>query len=1693
MNCLRFSEGLPLQKFIDPIGRHLKGNKRRIAAVLFAAAFAATFTLPTNAQTNEWTWMGGTKTWQQVGTFGTLGVPSADHFPSNRHGAVSWTDLQGNLWMFGGDGSDASGKPGSLNDLWEYYPSSNEWAWMGGVDNLPRNFATAQGTSGTLGVPSTGNTPQGRFEAVRWVDRDGNLWLFGGINSNNSYFNDLWRYKPSTNEWTWMSGGNAESCTNCTQPGVYGNQGVAAQGNTPGSRENSVSWTDKNGNLWLFGGTGFDSAGTMGDLNDLWRYSPSTNQWTWIAGNTTVVCTTQCGRSGVYGTMGIAAATNLPGSRDRASAWTDNNGNFWLFGGSGADSAGNYGFLNDLCKFDPGTSQWTWMSGCSSVLPGQCAVAGIYGTLQVPSASNSPGGRMVGATWADSNGNLWLFGGTGLDLNSANQWGYFNDLWEYSTSTNQWAWMGGNSTVSCFSTFCGQPGVYGTLGIPGMTNVPSGRDDMATWVDNKGNFWLFGGKGVNLAGTWGYFQDLWRFQPNSNNLPIAATPTFLPAPGTFTSIQTVTIEDTTPGATIYYTINGNTSVFQYTAPIPVTSSQTIQAIAVADGYASSLLTNAAYTIQVTPAPSPTFNPSSGTYSSGQTVSLSDAVSGAAIYYTTDGSAPTVNSAVYTSPITVSSSGVVRAIAAADHYSNSTISSAVYTIGPTGSSGQWAWVAGSRAANQSGVYGTLQTPAPENSPGARDGAASWTDTDGNLWLFGGKGYDAAGNQGFLNDLWMFNPSTHLWRWMSGSNTVPCFVILGVKTCTGAANVYGTVGSPAIGNTPGGRTGATVWVDHTGRLWLFGGYGVGRWGGPYGDLATSPGEANDLWMYDPATSQWAWMGGTNLVGEAGTYGGLGTPGTSNIPGGRYNAASWVDRNGNFWLFGGSGRDGDGKSVVILNDFWKFNPATMQWTWMGGTNLVDITSGYQKGNYGTLGVPATENIPGSRSGAAAWADKDGNLWLFGGVGSTSKQGNSNDLWRYNISAGQWTWMAGARDPYCTFNPFVNFNDCSSQPALYGTLGGPAANNTPAGGSGFAEWTDQQGNFWLLGGRSSDITGQDNGFHLGLNNALWVFNPSINQWSWMGGDYATSNCSFQSILQIPVVVCDGAQGFSTSQGVPDTGNTPSARSGAVSWVDKSGNFWLFSGAGTNLSTLPIRTNDLWEYRPSTVTLPSAATPIFSLVPGVYTAGGQLTMSNGMPNATIYYTTDGTMPTTGSTRYTAPIQLAATETVQAIATAPGYRDSGVQMATYILPTSLSAPVFSVPSGTYTTIQTVAISGAAPGSNIYYATYVDGVNSGFFLYSEPITLSSSVALRAYAAITTGYFVGNGIAANYGPYLVSPEASATYTINLPQAIAPIFNLASGNYTTPQTLVITDTTPGAAIYYTTDGTTPGLMSNLYSGPISISTSMTIQAIAVATGYKNSSVPSVSFVFPSAATPTFSVPSGTYTSVQTVTISDATPGATIYYTTNGTRPTASSTVYTGPITVSTSQTIQAIATASSYSPSTVATVQYILNLPTADFSVTASSSSLAIKAGQSGSFSLSLTPLNGFNAAVSFSCSGLPMGASCSFSPATVTPNGGPIATTVTVHASATASASKHGAESLVPTFFAIMFGWFCWRRGPRLRLPLLLLLSVVSLVMLNGCGGSSAGSSSSRQPVASTITVVATSGSLQHTTTFSLTVE
>ena len=134
-----------------------------------------------------------------------------------------------------------------------------------------------------------------------------------------------------------------------------------------------------------------------------------------------------------------------------------------------------------------------------------------------------------------------------------------------------------------------------------------------------------------------------------------------------------------------------------------------------------------------------------------------------------------------------------------------------------------------------------------------------------------------------------------------------------------------------------------------------------------------------------------------------------------------------------------------------------------------------------------------------------------------------------------------------------------------------------------------------------------------------------------------------------------------------------------------------------------------------------------------------------------------------------------------------------------------------------------------------------------------------------------------------------------------------------------------------------------------------SATLEVMANAT--KCTSVPlSGSGVEPTAATPTFSLSSGTYTSAESVTISDATAGATIYYTTNGSTPTTSSAKYTGAITVSSTETLEAIATASGYSTSAVASATYTITVstPTPAFVQAASSASQGTPTSLSLAFS-------------------------------------------------------------------------------------------------------------------------------------------
>ena len=336
--------------------------------------------------------------------------------------------------------------------------------------------------------------------------------------------------------------------------------------------------------------------------------------------------------------------------------------------------------------------------------------------------------------------------------------------------------------------------------------------------------------------------------------------------------------------------------------------------------------------------------------------------------------------------------------------------------------------------------------------------------------------------------------------------------------------------------------------------------------------------------------------------------------------------------------------------------------------------------------------------------------------------------------------------------------------------------------------------------------------------------------------------------------------------------------------------------------------------YRNSTVATAiftiAAAVPVFSPRAGTYTSAQSVSITDATAGATIYYTTDSTKPTPSSTLYTGPIVISSTTTLKAIAVAAGYSASMVGTALYTI--AATAPVFSPRAGTYTSTQSVTITDSTAGAAIYYTTDGTTPTTSSSLYSGPITVSSTKGFKAIATAPG--------------YSKSAVTSASYTIAVP---TPIFTPKGGTYTSVQSITITDSMPGASIHFTTDGTTPTTASNLYGGPITVLTTQTIKAMAVASGYSNSAVNSATYTI-AAASPVFSPKGGTYTSAQSVTVTDSTPGAVIYYTTDGSTPTTSSKQYSGAIDVSSSQTLKAIAVASGYSTSTAALAVYNISAP-------------------------------------------------------------------------------------------------------------------------------------------------------------------
>ncbi len=457
---------------------------------------------------DDWTWIDGTK------TAGTIAAPQYGSFPATapptfpnpftntpgaRYGAAGWTDKNGNLWLFGGDGWElAGGTPqdtlnAPMNDLWVCVNLGDycQWQLQGGYDPTVVELPPRPPQLASRSSPMRNTRRRSVRTAVPWpsASKTGSGDLDRQHRKSLAFRRFRWQqlskrslgvpcrrlipdFTATAGQWTWQSGVNTQFVD---QNGVY----PPTVNPYPGARTNAVSWTDGSGNFWLFGGFGKDGAGTLGFLNDLWEYSGGT--WTFVSGSSLA------NQIGIYGTPGVASGTNAPGGRQEAVGWADAAGNLWLFGGEGEDGnnpATANGILNDLWVYNIAAKQWTFVMGSTTAnQTGDYEAQTVVGPVNTSGAASTcglsvgltvggnvicspvsttgarPGSRWGASGWTDAGGNFWLYGGWGLDSTGTNGNGALSDLWVYTPNSTAgqpgtWAWIKGSNTGAA-------NGVYG--------------------------------------------------------------------------------------------------------------------------------------------------------------------------------------------------------------------------------------------------------------------------------------------------------------------------------------------------------------------------------------------------------------------------------------------------------------------------------------------------------------------------------------------------------------------------------------------------------------------------------------------------------------------------------------------------------------------------------------------------------------------------------------------------------------------------------------------------------------------------------------------------------------------------------------------------------------------------------------------------------------------------------------------------------------------------------------------------------------------------------------------------------------------------------------------------------------------------------------------------------------------------------
>jgi len=950
------------------------------------------------------------------------------------------------------------------------------------------------------------------------------------------------------------------------------------------------------------------------------------------------------------------------------------------------------------------------------------------------------------------------------------------------------------------------------------------------------------------------------------------------ASGTFEGMQSLTISDPTNGATIYYTTNGTTpttSSAKYSAPITLSKTTEIEAIGVVAGAPASSISTGHYTIvdPATTTASLTVTPSSGTLGTVFTAQVTvqagaTPVSSGSVLFYEDGlfvsSVPIVTNtgtAVLKTASLLPGSNAVTGRYAGDNLDQTALTPAVtVTLSPdyatsgtltsSGTQGSYSLVANFSAAGAGQPSGTIVF----NDLSTHTVLATVSPTDINTVFLGTTDLHPASG---TNDIAVgdVNGDGHLDAVFASYNGTSNWISVSLGHGDGTFSVPEAI-TTLPGDNNGGPAVALADVNGDGKLDVlaasWAGYGVAVFLG-HGD-GTFGAEADY-----PVASGYA---NSIAVGDFNGDGKIDI--VTSDPFGSIVSILLGNGDGSFQAPVPYATDVTPEAVAVadFNGDGKLDVAASN-----TTGTVSIFLGNGDGTFRTLAlipVSASGHYQGARGIAAADFNRDGNVDLALGIWDSESVGL-----------------------------LLGNGDGSFQPVKL--LSTP--NATPSGVATADLNRDGNPDIVVANYNGSVAT-------VLLGNGLGTF--QVDQYPVDDGSSSVALGDFNGDSLIDLATVSSTLG-SSSVRLAQSVFSASLSGVALPGVHNDQVDAVYAGGGTlqaaTTNTLTLASN------PS-----AAATPVFAPAGGTYKAVQNVSIKDATPGAVIYYTLDGTLPTTAAALYLGPIAVTRSETIKALAVLGGYANSAVATAAYTIALPTAAPSFDPPAGGFNTAQTVSILDGSSGAVIYYTTNGSTPTTASSQYVAPITVAASETLKA-VALAPGQSL-------------SPVATAAYTISATTA-TPEFSPPAGTYATSQTVTITDNTSGAVIYYTTNGTTPTDKSTPYTAPIAVAATEIVKAIALASGRPNSGVGSAKYtITAAAAAPQFEPVGGSYTSAQSVTILDTTPNATIYYTTDGTTPTTASSEYLGPLNVASSETITAIAVATGYSTSPAAAATYVIS---------------------------------------------------------------------------------------------------------------------------------------------------------------------